>query len=71
LFCCFDGHGGKEVSLFAETNFEKEFKKLEEFKTGDYKEALRKAFEKTDILVGKEEYCNDTGTTACVVFITD
>lgn len=21
LFCCFDGHGGKEVSLYAENNF--------------------------------------------------
>jgi len=71
LFCCFDGHGGKEVSLFSEINFEKEFMKLEEFKSGNYKEALRKAFEKTDDLVSKEDYCNDTGTTACVVFVTD
>ena len=45
--------------------------KLEEFKAGNFKEALRKAFENTDNLVSKEDYCNDTGTTACVVFITD
>ena len=26
LFCCFDGHGGKEVAIFAQENFPKIFK---------------------------------------------
>jgi serine/threonine protein phosphatase PrpC len=70
LFCCFDGHGGKEVSQFAENNFEKEFMATDEFKNGDYKEALRKAFFNVDARVKPEDYSTDTGTTACVVFIT-
>jgi len=45
--------------------------KTEEFKSGNYKEALRKTFLNVDALVGKEDYCNDTGTTACVVFISE
>ena len=45
--------------------------KTEEFKSGNYKEALRKTFLNVDALVGKEDYCNDTGTTACVIFISE
>jgi|TARA_B110000902_G_scaffold204450_1_gene232577 protein phosphatase 2C family protein 2/3 len=45
--------------------------KLDEFKSGNYTEALRKAFLNVDALVGKEDYATDTGTTACVVFISD
>ena len=45
--------------------------KTDEFRVGNYKEALRKAFFNVDSLVGKEDYANDTGTTACVVFISE
>ena len=31
LFCCFDGHGGKEVSAQAEKIFQREFMKTDEF----------------------------------------
>ena len=44
--------------------------KTSEFKSGNYREALRKAFINVDALVGKEDYAADTGTTACVVFIS-
>ena len=45
--------------------------KTDEFKQGDFKEALRKSFLSTDAIVAKEDYCNDTGTTACVVYISE
>ena len=32
---------------------------------------MKKAFFNVDAIVGKEDYANDTGTTACVVFISD
>ena len=34
--------------------------KLDEFKAGNYSEALRKAFLNVDALVGKEDYATDT-----------
>jgi protein phosphatase 2C family protein 2/3 len=40
LFCVFDGHGGKEVSKYAEEEFEKVFTSTQEFKEGKYAEAL-------------------------------
>jgi protein phosphatase PTC2/3 len=45
--------------------------KTDEFRAGNYKKALEKAFFNVDSLVGKEDYANDTGTTACVVFISE
>lgn len=42
-----------------------------EFQSGNYKEALRLAFLNVDAKVGKEDYATDTGTTACVVFISE
>jgi serine/threonine protein phosphatase PrpC len=44
LFCVFDGHGGKEVAMFAEKNFKKIFMNQAEFKKGNFKEALRLTF---------------------------
>lgn len=70
LFGVFDGHGGKEVAEFAKSHFEGVLKGLNEFKSGDYNEALKQAFLKTDEQVSKQDYAVDTGTTACVVLIT-
>ena len=44
LFGVFDGHGGKEVSKFAEDNFETIFKGQPEFAKKNYEEALKKTF---------------------------
>ena len=44
IFGVFDGHGGKEVALFVQKKFVDTFKKLPEYKSGNYKEALRKCF---------------------------
>lgn len=70
LFCCFDGHGGKEVAVFAQDNFAKIFQEQAEFKTQDFGKALEKTFLALDAQVKKEDYANDTGTTSCVVFFT-
>ena len=56
--CCFgvfDGHGGKEVSLFVKEKFIEELQKLEEFKMRQYAEALRKNFLRMDELMKSEE----------------
>jgi len=70
LFGVFDGHGGKEVAVYAEQNFKKVLEGISEFKQGDYENALTKAFLKLDSDVEKQDYAQDTGTTACVVLIT-
>ena len=44
LFGVFDGHGGKEVALFVQRKFVEVFKKMPEYKNGNYEEALRKCF---------------------------
>jgi serine/threonine protein phosphatase PrpC len=70
LFGVFDGHGGKEVAVFAEENFKKILEATPEFQAENYEVALKKAFLKLDSEVQKQDYAVDTGTTACVVLIT-
>lgn len=70
LFAVFDGHGGKEVAVFAEENFKRVLEGLPEFQSENYQDALKKAFLKTDSEVSKHDYSVDTGTTACVVLVT-
>lgn len=48
MFGVFDGHGGKEVSNFAEANFAKIFTNRKEFNSMDYKEALKQTFFELD-----------------------
>lgn len=48
LFGVFDGHGGKEVSIYVKKYFVNELKKLESFKSGNYEAALREIFKKMD-----------------------
>lgn len=40
LFCVFDGHGGKEVAVFAEKKFKEIFISQPHFKTREYDLAL-------------------------------
>ncbi len=51
LFGVFDGHGGKDVSLFTEEVFVREFQASEQFKRGNYQEALRETFHAIDVLL--------------------
>ena len=54
LFAVFDGHGGAEVAKFCSDNFAKELKLNENFKKGNYKEALEDTFLRMDeILMGE------------------
>lgn len=48
LFCVFDGHGGKEVAVFAEKKFKEIFINLPAFKSKNYGDALRETFFKLD-----------------------
>jgi len=70
LFGVFDGHGGKEVAVFAEEHFKKTLENTPEFQAENYEVALKKAFLKLDSEVQKQDYACDTGTTACVVLVT-
>ena len=55
LFGVFDGHGGKEVSIFVEKVFKEELVKLEEFKNKDYENALKVCFRRMDVMLQTEE----------------
>ena len=44
LFGVFDGHGGKEVSIFVKARFTEELQKLDSYKSKDYTKALKEAF---------------------------
>jgi serine/threonine protein phosphatase PrpC len=41
LFAVFDGHGGKEVAMFAEKHFTTSLTSNSEFKKGNFENALR------------------------------
>lgn len=44
IFGVFDGHGGREVSIFVEEKFCAELVKLEEYKSKNYGDALKRCF---------------------------
>ena len=48
LFAVFDGHGGREVAMFAAKELSQTLASLPEFKDGNYGEAMRLAFLKID-----------------------
>ena len=72
LFGVFDGHGGKEVANYAREEIKDILVNNHEFKMKNYEKALEETFLQLDAKVKeKKDYANDTGTTACVVLITD
>lgn len=71
VFGVFDGHGGKEVAVFCKENIQAMFEKQLEAAKGDYKEALRRTVHELDTKVREEDYADSTGTTSCVVLITN
>ena len=70
LFGVFDGHGGKEVAMFAEDRFKNILVSNADFKKKEYEKALTESFRAFDAEVSKKDYANDTGTTSCVVLLT-
>ena len=48
MFGVFDGHGGGEVAKYTKRHFEELLVEIEEYKSADYKEGLRKGFLKID-----------------------
>jgi len=48
LFGVFDGHGGGAVALLVSKRLPNTLRSLEEYRAGEYKEALRKAFLQQD-----------------------
>ena len=77
IFGVFDGHGGKEVALYVQKKFVETFKKLPEYKNGQYEEALRKCFIQMDDMMNGEKskdpitaYSQSAGCTACVALFT-
>ena len=71
LFGVFDGHGGKEVAEFCKANIQQVLESQESIKKQNYEEALKKTFFQLDEQLSKQEYAEMTGTTACVILVTD
>jgi serine/threonine protein phosphatase PrpC len=55
VFGVFDGHGGKEVSLYVKKHFVDELRKLDSFKNGNYEAALCEIFKRMDDLLLTKE----------------
>ena len=55
VFGVFDGHGGKEVSLYVKEIFKQKLLALESFKQKNYEESLRVLFHDLDELMLTEE----------------
>ena len=55
IFGVFDGHGGKEVSLYVKEIFAKKLTELEEFKAKEYEDSLRKIFYDIDVGMQNKE----------------
>lgn len=51
LFAVFDGHGGREVAIFAEKHFKEELKKNPNYSSKNYEKALTETFMKIDRLL--------------------
>mmetsp|Transcript_14777 Transcript_14777/g.22907 ORF Transcript_14777/g.22907 Transcript_14777/m.22907 type:complete len:189 (-) Transcript_14777:414-980(-) len=68
FFGVFDGHGGKEVAIFAKAHIKRILEN--ELKGRDIKKALENTFMKLDDEVSNEDYAHDTGSTSCCVLIT-
>lgn len=54
LFGVFDGHGGKEVSLFVKMKYTELLTSLPSFQDGRFEDALRESFHKIDELLEEE-----------------
>lgn len=70
VFGVFDGHGGKEVAVFAADKYINILKNLADFKNQNYVKALEQSFYDLDESVSNEDYAMDTGCTSNVVLIT-
>lgn len=55
VFGVFDGHGGKEVSIFVKDRFCDELQKLQSYKDKKFEEALKECFRKMDEILESEE----------------
>lgn len=55
VFAVFDGHGGKEVSLFVKDWFCDELQKLDSYKNKKYEEALKECFKRMDDILLTED----------------
>lgn len=66
LFAVFDGHGGKEVAIYAQNHFQEELLKNLNYKKKNYKQALIETFMKIDELLlqpeGQEELIKIKGS---------
>ena len=69
LICLFDGHGGHEVSKFLQENIAKFWKEILPLNYSNYENKIKNIFLSTDQKL-KENNFYQTGSTACMVYIT-
>jgi hypothetical protein len=56
LFGVFDGHGGKEVAKFCAKHIAEALMATDEYKQGNYGEALRRTYLDMDVIMTREEH---------------
>jgi len=56
LFGVFDGHGGKEVAKFCAKHIAEALTATDEYKQGNYGEALRRTYLDMDVIMKREEH---------------
>lgn len=71
VFGVFDGHGGPQVSNYLAKNFMKAFKLNASYRKKEYKAALEGTFLNLDRKIGRKSYGKETGSTCCVVLVTE
>ena len=71
VFGVYDGHGGKEVAEYAKDHFIRIFKSSESFQRSDFEKTLVDTFMNLDEGIKSKDFAMDTGSTSCVVLITD
>jgi len=68
LFCLFDGHGGDNVSIFLQQNFDKFFKEILPINAQNYDYKLKNLFSSIDNQIKEKNY-DQVGSTATIVYI--
>ena len=72
LFCLFDGHQNDSISSYLQDNFHNEFRTLLKLTNNQFtKQNIYDLFAKIDLKFKENSLFANSGSTACIVYITD